>query len=278
MLVATYRPLGAVLPLRGLRNQRFEDFNVILVTEIGPAAWGGKDELVKDVKVIEVPALNFHCPTRAFNRGLDGVKSPVVALLADFAYPTQGWLQSLVHNLQAHEAAFVGGVKCSHGTADVWTAGNNARCEDKPLIPLGLVPELSVSYPCQGGFTLGNAAFRRADAEALNGFEERFAGDHGFEDENFVRRIIAHTKKNALIDKRAVIHHYWPYSSGYKPLLKPAARPWAFGIHSAQFDRLLAEGENLLGILKAGRVPNLADAAPEALMPRVPSPAPPFES
>lgn len=279
VVIATYRPFGAVVPLRALQRQRFLDFDVIVVTEIGAEAWGNRAELVKNVQVVEAPSPKYHSPTHALNLGLEHVKRPIVALLADFAYPHEDWLGALIETLERTPAPFVGGVKCGHGTAD-WNScvpsGGAGACGDRSMLPLGLVDgmqkvpcDIALVHPFRGAFNLGNAAFSRADALAVNGFDERFSGDHGSEDENFVRRLVASTQQQAVVTRKAVVHHYWPYANGYKPLLRAEARHWARAPNGL-LDRVITEGEVLVGKLKAQRVP-IIDASSEMLVERVPS-------
>ncbi len=279
VLVATYRPGGAIAPLRGLRAQTLSRaaFDIVLVTEIGDAAWGGprNNGLVTGVSILDAPALSFHAPTKAMNLGLDSINNlGMVAMLADYAYPDIEWLERLCGTLQSTGASFVGGMKCAHGIADpnvCEPSGGAAACRGHPFLPTSFIAETAVVYPCQSAFNLGNCIFRRPDALAINGFEERFAGAHGFEDEHFVRRLVALTKTQALMTRHAVLHHYWPYANGYKPLLKAVARPWAFGIErNADFDRLLLESETLVGNLKSQRV-ELPEVSSTMLVERTPA-------
>jgi len=281
VVIATYRPEGAVIPLRSLAEQSLQDFNVVLVTEIGDAAWGNVPlHLPWPLKVIDHSPLKYHSPTHALNAGIDAATGEYIALLTDFGYAGPDWLRTLVFMLQSTKASFVGGCKCSHGPADNFTcvpAGANQVCSNHPLIPQGIVPEVAVVYPSQAAFTLGNGAFRRADGIAVNGLEERFAGAHGFEDENFVRRLLAHTRQQAVLARPAMVHHYWPYSSGYKPLVDPTGRTWAHHFPlNWQLDRLLLESEVLMGNCRAQRVAPV-DVADERLVERIPSPPPPAE-
>ena len=282
VLIATYRPLGAVVPLRALKQQAHPDFGIVLVTEIGERAWDGDvgraQGLLDGAKVVEAPFTPYHSPTHSLNLALEAVRPlggvSSVALLADFAWPDPHWLGILLGALEGGVAA-VGGGKCSHPAEDPWRCGATIAlrnpCLGHPLLPLGLdrVPAdgAAVVHPFQRAFNLGNLAFRLSDGLAVNGFEERFAGGHGYEDENFVRRLVAFRRAPAVLARSAVIHHYWPYEKGYKPLLKAEARPWAAGLSNQALDRLLTDAEILVGMTSAQRVDRI-EAPPEALEPR----------
>ena len=277
VLLATYRPLGAVVPLRALKAQVHRDFDIVLVTEIGSLAWDGDagkaQGLLENVKVVEAPFTPYHSPTHSLNLALEAAPpaTEAVALLADCAWPDPCWLGILLGVLGRGVAA-VGGGKCSHLAEDPWLCGLTASlrnpCLGHPLLPLGLdrVPAdgAAVVHPFQRAFNLGNLAFRLSDGLAVNGFEERFAGGHGYEDENFVRRLVAFRRAPAVLARSAVIHHYWPYGKGYKPLLKLEARPWAAGLSNQALDRLLTDAEVLVGMTRAQRVDRID--APEAAL------------
>lgn len=200
VVIATYRPLGAVIPLRALREQVFKGFEVVVVTEIGSKAWGDDGKLLEAIpgmlytKVVEAPYIKYHSPAHVLNRGIDAASGEIVALLTDFAYPEANWLKMLVDALTSRQAhhhihppPFIGGMKCSHGTADVWTCKPHA-C-NPPLLPLGVqgadVPDVVTVFPFQAGFNLGNAAFCRFEdlifkhpdrSKDEGGLEERLRG------------------------------------------------------------------------------------------------------
>lgn len=264
VVIATYRPLGAIIPLRALRKQTLKNFETILVTEIGSEAWYG-DDWVSDVEVIRAPYIKYHSPTHTLNLGIDACKTHYVVLLTDFAYPNTDWLETLVSVLTETGASIVGGTKCSHGAADPFSCVPGDLCAGRQLLPLGIdaAPSDVVSvYPFQAAITLGNVAFRRIDALDVNGLDERFAGAYGFEDENFVRRLAAMVDTPAVLARKAIIHHYWPYEAGYKPLLTTRA------MSNSILNRTLTDGEIIQGKLRAQRVP-VVDVADSMLTARV---------
>lgn len=280
VVIATYRPLGAVVPLRALAYQSHRDFEVVVVTEIGPEAYGGVrsdfEELTEQFpcRIVGISNLPYHAPTAALNHGIDAARGKVVALLADFAWPHRDWLLGY-SRLDWERCSIVGGTKCPHGKAPPWTCGvppgGDRACEGNTLLPIGIAAapvDCPNVYPFQGAINLGNVAFLRDDAKVIDGLDERFAGGHGCEDDNFVRRMVGSTRKPAAMMKSAVVHHFWPYASGFKPVLSPSARPWANGHSNVALDLLIADAETLMGNHQAQRVVLPSIVAPESLVQR----------
>lgn len=276
VVIATYRPGGAVLPLRGLMRQTYQNFDTVVVSECGvEAIHSGAVKLDRAV-LHKLEPLNFHAPTRALNLGIRLASGDIVAMLADFAWPHEHWLRYLAEELEQCNYAVVGGPKCSHGVAANPGSIEPPLVCDRQLIPVGLKPGRHVIYPCQHGYTLGNIAAWRKDVNAINGLEERFAGDHGYEDENFVRRMVASQKRPAVMMSEAFVHHYWPYHVGFKPLLAHSHRTWAHGHANAELDRMLIDSELCVGNYEAKRV-ELTNAPSYALRGRKPSRPPAAE-
>lgn len=284
VVVATYRPGGFALPIRGLAHQTFKDFNCICIEECE------KNNALREVylnetwaKWVETKEINplpFHAPTVAMNAGCDLANGEYIALLADYAYPHPHWLDELVRTLEETRAPAVHGFKCIHGVAKniLETSPKPATCV-KPLYPETYSPIEAIQAPAiQRGYTLGNLIFRRTDFAAVNGLEERFAGQHGYEDENFVRRLTALTRRQPWMTKKAVIHQYWPYSNGFKPLVPVAHRRWAYGQDNNALGQLITDLETVVGNYRAQRVGMpLREISEADVYPREAAPAPEAE-
>ena len=274
VIIATYRAGGADAPLTGLARQTIRPRTVILVTEIGEAAvTGGFHGL--PVLVVGHPYIPYHAPPHVFNAGLAHARSEYVAMLADFAYPAPDWIETLQAALNGFCA--VGGLKCAHRQLPPVMPELAGPSRNRPLLPVQVASPLRQQnplpvVPLNQYLNLGNVMFRREDAQAIGGVDERFSGDHGYEDENFVRRMVASTRCQIVVTD-AVIHHFWPYAAGFKPLLPLDARPWALGLPNSDLDNILTESEILTGVLKGPSV-GLVEVSPDRLRIRIASPAP----
>jgi N-acetylglucosaminyl-diphospho-decaprenol L-rhamnosyltransferase len=112
----------------------------------------------------------------ANNRVVADVASEFVALLNPDTIPEPGWLGALVEAARTHpEAASFGSIQIRldepdifDGVGDVWHVAGIAwrALEGQPRRPLG---DAEIMGPCAAG-----ALYRRADFEAVGGFDERF--------------------------------------------------------------------------------------------------------
>lgn len=112
----------------------------------------------------------------ANNRVVSGASSEFVVLLNPDTIPEPGWLGALVEAAGRHpEAASFGSVQVRldnpdifDGVGDVWHVAGIAwrALEGQPRRPIG---DAEIMGPCAAG-----ALYRRADFEAVGGFDERF--------------------------------------------------------------------------------------------------------
>jgi glucosyl-dolichyl phosphate glucuronosyltransferase len=175
---------------------------------------GSSDETraIVDDSSRRLPGLQYHFEpepgaSRARNRGIAAVRSPVLVFLDDDAEPTIGWLSALHRALAESEAAAVGGPILARFEVEPpdWLAGILRVLSAQDF---GAARRLIAAPPYLFG---GNLAVRRADLEKIGGFDESLGprGKTFFlgEDTDICERLID-VGRTLLYEPKAIVYHW----------------------------------------------------------------------
>jgi O-antigen biosynthesis protein len=177
----------------GLRRLNYPRFDVIVVDD---GSTDGTAAIARDYdfRVISTPNRGL---SQARNTGLRAATGEIVAYIDDDAYPDPDWLSYLAHSFMTSDAAAVGG-------PNIPPPGDGSIAECIAHAPGGPVHVL-VSDREAEHIPGCNMAFRRADLEALGGFDPQFrvAGD----DVDMCWRVTQSGRTVAFCAAAMVWHH-----------------------------------------------------------------------
>ena len=192
ILLNWQRPHAVHLTLAGLRQQRFEPFEIVVVGDRAHPPEGAEDVVWVQADEPNVAA--------ARNLGIAAASGEILAFIDDDAVPEPGWLSQLVSALN-RSADMAGGLVIGpSGWRSQWDARDlMATGEDVPT-GQGLCPKLSGT----------NMAMTRTALAAVGGFDPGFAYYH--EDSDMALRMHCAGRVLAWVPE-AVVHHDYAAST-----------------------------------------------------------------
>lgn len=261
------RPREFALALRALAQQRFRDFELIVVGALGSAeAHGAPAALARRLAYISCGPENI---SMSRNYGLAHARGRIVAFIDDDAAPEPDWLERLLPAFAAPDVGAAGGfVRGRNGVAFQWRGALVDRYGAHR--PLGDGDLARSDHGADGAetfvSTLGcNSAFRREALEAAGGFDENYR--YFLDESDLCLRLAAAGWRTVLVPAAEVHHAYSASPERFanrapRDLFEIAASHVYFGrMHGdpAWFDRHLArfreeQAERLKKYVQLGRL------------------------
>ncbi|MEO0999300.1 MAG: glycosyltransferase [Pseudomonadota bacterium] len=203
------RPEALALCLEGIARQRFQDFELIVVSDEPAPELTEPGRLALRVVAGAPPNVAV-----ARNLALAAARAPVIAFCDDDAVPEPGWLGRLVAPFEDDRVTAAGGfVRGRNGVSFQWRGTAFDRlAEDREIaLPPGAPVALFAPEPDRFIKTVGtNAAFRVSALRAIGGFDPRFAF---YLDETDVNLRLAEAGGWTALVPGAEVHHAYAESA-----------------------------------------------------------------